>query len=140
MAAGAELFERVAQQYGAEMLRTNKEWAAQRATDFAFGSIGQAVAPLIVKGLKGAVTGFGKTGKATSERLANYIDAGVTPSLGQVTQKQGIQTVELILGNIPGGSGKIASVASKAQDDLGKAALKIATKILIKHYLLLKFK
>ena len=128
MAAGAELFERVAQQYGAEMLRTNKEWAAQRATDFAFGSIGQAVAPLIVKGLKGAVTGFGKTGKATSERLANYIDAGVTPSLGQVTQKQGIQTVELILGNIPGGSGKIASVASKAQDDLGKAALKIATK------------
>ena len=128
MAAGAELFERVAQQYGAEMLRTNKEWAAQRATDFAFGSIGQAVAPLIVKGLKGAVTGFGKTGKATSERLANYIDAGVTPSLGQVTQKQGIQTVELILGNIPGGSGKIAAVASKAQDDLGKAALKIATK------------
>jgi hypothetical protein len=128
MAAGAELFERVAQQYGAEMLRTNKEWAAQRATDFAFGSIGQAVAPLIVKGFKGAITGFGKTGKATSERLANYIDAGVTPSLGQVTQKQGIQTVELILGNIPGGSGKIASVASKAQDDLGKAALKIATK------------
>jgi hypothetical protein len=128
MAAGAELFERVAQQYGAEMLRTNKEWAAQRATDFAFGSIGQAVAPLIVKGFKGAITGFGKTGKATSERLANYIDAGVTPSLGQVTQKQGIQTVELILGNIPGSSGKIASVASKAQDDLGKAALKIATK------------
>ena len=128
MAAGAELFERVAQQYGAEMLRTNKEWAAQRATDFAFGSIGQAVAPLIVKGFKGAITGFGKTGKATSERLANYIDAGVTPSLGQVTQKQGIQTVELILGNIPGGSGKIAAVASKAQDDLGKAALKIATK------------
>ena len=128
MAAGAELFERVAQQYGAEMLRTNKEWAAQRATDFAFGSIGQAVAPLIVKGFKGAITGFGKTGKATSERLANYIDAGVTPSLGQITQKQGIQTVELILGNIPGSSGKIASVASKAQDDLGKAALKIATK------------
>ena len=128
MAAGAELFERVAQQYGAEMLRTNKEWAAQRATDFAFGSLGQAAAPLIVKGFKGAITGFGKTGKATSERLKNYIDAGVTPSLGQVTQKQGIQTVELILGNIPGSSGKIASVASKAQDDLGKAALKIATK------------
>ena len=79
------------------MLRTNKEHAAQRLTDFAFGSIGQAAAPLIVKGFKGAITGFGKTGKATSERLANYIDAGVTPSLGQVTQKQGIQTVELFL-------------------------------------------
>ena len=37
MAAGAELFERVGQLYGAEILRTNKEWAAQRGTDFAFG-------------------------------------------------------------------------------------------------------
>jgi len=126
MALGAELFERVGKQFGAEMLRTNKEWAAQRATDFAFGSIGQAVAPLITKGLKGAITGFGKTGKATSERLANYIDAGVTPSLGQVTQKQGIQTVELFLGNVPGSSGKIAAVAQKAQDDLGNKVLTIA--------------
>ena len=126
MALGAEIFERVGQQFGAEMLRTNKEWAAQRATDFAFGSVSQAVAPLIVKGFKGAITGFGKTGKATSERLANYIDAGVQPSLGQVTQKQGIQTVELILGNVPGASGKIAAVAQKAQDDLGKKALNIA--------------
>lgn len=127
MAAGAELFERVAAQYGAEMLRTNKEHASQRLTDFAFGSIGQAAAPLIVKGFKGAITGFGKTGKATSERLANYIDAGVTPSLGQVTQKQGIQTVELFLGNVPGASGKIAAVAQKAQDDLARKALNIAT-------------
>ena len=127
MALGAEIFERVGQQFGAEMLRTNKEWAAQRATDFAFGSIGQAVAPLIVKGFKGAITGFGKTGKATSERLKNYIDAGVQPSLGQVTQKQGIQTVELFLGNVPGASGKIAAVAQKAQDDLAKKALNIAT-------------
>ena len=127
MAAGAELFERVAAQYGAEMLRTNKEHASQRLTDFAFGSVGQAAAPLIVKGFKGAITGFGKTGKATSERLANYIDAGVQPSLGQVTQKQGIQTVELFLGNVPGASGKIAAVAQKAQDDLAKKALNIAT-------------
>ena len=128
MALGAEIFERVGQQFGAEMLRTNKEWAAQRATDFAFGSVGQVAAPLIVKGFKGAITGFGKTGKATSERLANYIDAGVQPSLGQVTQKQGIQTVELVLGNVPGASGKIAAVAQKAQDDLAKKALNIATK------------
>ena len=133
MAAGAELFERVAQQYGAEMLRTNKEWAAQRATDFAFGSVGQVVAPLIVKGLKGAVTGFGKTGKATSERLANYIDAGVTPSLGQVTQKRGIQTVELLLGNIPGSSGIITNAALKAQNDLGKQSLKIAKQFIGKN-------
>ena len=62
MAAGAEIFERVGQLYGAEVLRTNKEHLAQRATDFAFGSIGQAVAPLILKPLKGAVTGFGKKG------------------------------------------------------------------------------
>jgi hypothetical protein len=128
MAAGAEIFERVAKQFGSEVLRTNKEHAAQRMTDFAFGSVGQAVAPLIAKGFKGAITGFGKTGKATSERLANYIDAGVTPSLGQVTQKRGLQTVELVLGNIPGGSGRISTVAQKAQDQLGKKAINLASK------------
>jgi hypothetical protein len=128
MALGAEVFERVGKQYGAEILRTPKEHLAQRATDFAFGSVGQAVAPLIFKGLKGAVVGFGEAGKQTAKRLSNYIDAGVTPSLGQVTQKRGIQTVELILGNIPGSSGRIAAVAQEAQDQLGKKALEIATK------------
>ncbi len=126
MAAGAELFERVGQMYGAEILRTNKEWAAQRGTDFAFGSIGQAVAPLILKPLKGAITGFGKTGVATSKRLSDYIDAGVTPSLGQVTQKRGMQTVELLLGNFPGSSGKIAAVAGNAQKQLGDKVLSTA--------------
>ena len=105
MAIGGEIFERVGQAFGAEMLRTNKEWAAQRGTDFAFGSVGQAVAPLILKPLKGAVTGFGKKGIETATRLKDYINAGVTPSLGQVTQNRGIQTVELILGNFPGSSG-----------------------------------
>lgn len=126
MAAGAELFERVGQMYGAEILRTNKEWAAQRGTDFAFGSIGQAVAPLLLKPIKGAITGFGKTGVATSKRLADYIDAGVTPSLGQVTQKRGMQTVELLLGNFPGSSGKIAAVAGNAQKQLGDKVLSTA--------------
>ena len=131
-ALGAEVFERVAKQFGSEVLRTNKEHAAQRMTDFAFGSVGQAAAPLIGKVVKGSITGFGKTGKATSERLKNYIDAGVTPSLGQVTQSRGIQTVEMVLGNIPGGSGRISAVAQKAQDQLGKNALNLASKTINK--------
>ena len=130
MAAGAELFERVGQMYGAEILRTNKEWAAQRGTDFVFGSVGQAVAPLILKPLKGAITGFGKTGVATSKRLSDYIDAGVTPSLGQVTQKRGMQTVELLLGNFPGSSGKIAAVAGNAQKQLGDKVLSTAKSLI----------
>ncbi|MEN8703203.1 MAG: hypothetical protein ABF286_03485, partial [Polaribacter sp.] len=126
MAAGAEIFERVGQKYGAEVLRTNKEHLAQRATDFAFGSVGQAVAPLILKPLKGAITGFGKKGIETAKRLEDYINAGVSPSLGQVTQKRGIQTVEMILGNFPGSSGRIAKIALDAQDQLGKKSLSIA--------------
>jgi len=126
MAAGAEIFERVGQLYGAEVLRTNKEHLAQRATDFAFGSVGQAVAPLILKPLKGVVTGFGKKGIETAKRLEDYINAGVSPSLGQVTQKRGIQTVEMILGNFPGSSGRIAKIALDAQDQLGKKSLSIA--------------
>jgi len=131
-ALGAEVFERVAKQFGSEVLRTNKEYAAQRMTDFAFGSVGQAAAPLVGKVVKGSITGFGKTAKATSERLKNYIDAGVTPSLGQVTQGRGIQTVEMVLGNIPGGSGRISAVAQKAQDQLGKNALNLASKTINK--------
>ena len=60
MAFGSEVFEQIAKKYGAEVLRTNKEHAAERLTDFAFGSVGQAVAPLILKGFKGSLVGFGK--------------------------------------------------------------------------------
>ena len=130
MAIGGEIFERVGQAFGAEMLRTNKEWAAQRGTDFAFGSVGQAVAPLILKPLKGAVTGFGKKGIETATRLKDYINAGVTPSLGQVTQKRGIQTVEMILGNFPGSSGKIATAALNAQNQLAKNSLNLAESLI----------
>lgn len=133
MAGAAEIFERVGQAYGAEVLRTNKEHFAQRATDFAFGSVGQAVAPLVTKFVKGAFTGYGTKAKvANQQRLKNFIDAGVTPSLGQVTQKRGIQTVELLLGNFPGSSGIIAKTAQEAQDALGKKALSLGKNLINK--------
>ena len=47
----------------------------------------------------------------------------MSPTLGQVSQKRGIQTVEMVLGNFPGSSGRIASHALKAQDDLGKSGI-----------------
>jgi len=133
MAGAAEIFERVGQAYGAEVLRTNKEHFAQRATDFAFGSVGQAVAPLVTKFVKGAFTGYGTKAKvANQQRLKSFIDAGVTPSLGQVTQKRGIQTVELLLGNFPGSSGVIAKTAQEAQDALGKKALNLGRNLINK--------
>jgi len=132
MAVGAELYERVAQQFGTEILRTNKEHAAQRMTDFAFGSIGQAVAPLILKGIKGSLVGFGKNAAKSRERLKVFIDAGVSPTLGQVSQKRSIQTIELVLGNFPGSSGRIAAHALKAQDDLGEGAFKLAKNLINK--------
>jgi len=133
MAGAAEIFERVGQAYGAEVLRTNKEHFAQRATDFAFGSVGQAVAPLVTKFVKGAFTGYGTKAKvANQKRLGDFIDAGVTPSLGQVTQKRGIQTVELLLGNFPGSSGVIAKSAQEAQDALGKKAFNLGKNLINK--------
>ena len=133
MAGAAEIFERVGQAYGAEVLRTNKEHFAQRATDFAFGSVGQTVAPLVTKFVKGAFTGYGTKAKvANQQRLKSFIDAGVTPSLGQVTQKRGIQTVELLLGNFPGSSGVIAKTAQEAQDALGKKALNLGRNLINK--------
>ena len=130
MAAGAEVFERVAQMFGTEILRTPEEWARQRATDVAFGSVGQAVAPLIFKTLKYGITGGKDAIAKAGQRLEAFVNAGVEPSLGQVTTNRGIQTIELALGNIPGSSGKIAQFAQKAQDDFGKSVVNLSKKIL----------
>lgn len=130
MAAGAEAFERVAQMFGTEILRTPEEYARQRATDVAFGSVGQAVAPMIFKTLKYGITGGKEAIAKAGQRLEAFVNAGVEPSLGQVTTNRGIQTIELALGNIPGSSGKIAQFAQKAQDDFGKSVVNLSKKIL----------
>lgn len=138
LALGAEIFERVAQQFGTEILRTPEEYAKQRASDFAFGSVGQAVAPIVFKGAKYAITGGAKKIAEAGERLASFINAGVSPSLGQVTFNRGIQTVELALGSIPGSSGYIAKFAQKAQDDFGNTLAKLASKTLADDGILIK--
>lgn len=125
LALGAEIYERIAQQFGTEILRTNEEYAKQRATDFAFGSVGQAVAPVILKGAKYVLRG---PAEAAQKNLASFINAGVNPSLGQVGQRTLIQGTELIVGNIPGGSGRIAAFAKAQQDDFGKALVNLAKK------------
>jgi hypothetical protein len=132
LAGGAELFERVAQKFGTEMLRTPEEHAKQRAIDFAFGSVGQAVAPIVFKGAKYAITGGAKKIAEAGNRLAAFVNVGVQPSLGQVTLNRGIQTVELALGSIPGSSGYIAKFAQKAQDDFGKKIGEVAARTMTK--------
>jgi hypothetical protein len=132
MALGAEIFEQVAKQYGTEVLRTNKEHLTQRATDFAFGSISQVVAPYIIKGGKYIIVGGKKQIDKAGKRLQNYIEAGVKPSLGQVTQNQAVQTVEMFTANIPGGSGVISQFAQEAQDNLGKYTTQVASKLINK--------
>jgi len=130
LAAGAEIYERIAQKFGTEMLRTNEEHLKQRAVDVAFGSVGQAVAPIIFKGAKYAITGGAKQIEEAGARLAAFVNSGVQPSLGQVTLNRGIQTTELWLGNIPGASGKMANFAQKAQDDFGKRVANIASRVM----------
>ena len=59
--------------------------------------------------------------------MEDYINAGVTPSFRQVSQKRGLQTIEMMLGNIPDGSGKIVEyVAINAQKQLGDRVLATA--------------
>ena len=130
LAAGSEIYERVAQMFGTEILRTPEEYAKQRAVDFAFGSVGQAVAPVIFKGAKYAITGGAKKVAEAGKRLESFVNAGVQPSLGQVTMNRGVQTIELGLGTVPGSSGVIAKFASQAQDDFGKTVSKMSQKIL----------
>jgi len=128
-AYGAELYEKVAQAFGAESLRTSGEHLKDRATDFVFGSVGQAAAPFIGNAVKRGVVGGAEKVAEASKRLNSFINAGATPSLSQVTQNKGIQTVEMLVNNLPGGGG-IAKFAQNAQDDLGKGATKIAGEII----------
>lgn len=130
LAAGAEIFERVAQQFGTEMLRTPEEHAKQRVVDVAFGSIGQAVAPFVFQGAKYAITGGSKSIQEAGNRLAAFVSSGVQPSLGQVTLNRGIQTVEMALGAVPGSSGYIAQFAQRAQDQFGKKVADIAKRVM----------
>jgi hypothetical protein len=132
LAGGAELFERVAQQFGTEMLRTPEEYAKQRLGDIAIGSVSQAVAPFIFKGAKYAITGGAKKIAEAGDRLAAFVNAGVQPSLGQVTLNRGIQTTELWLGNLPGASGYMSNFAQKAQDDFGRKIGEVAARTMTK--------
>lgn len=130
LAAGAEIFERVAKQFGTEMLRTPEEHAKQRVVDVAFGSVGQAVAPILFKGAKYAITGGSKQIQEAGKRLSAFVNSGVEPSLGQVTLNRGIQTVEMALGSVPGSSGFLATFAQKAQDQFGKRVTDIAKRVM----------
>jgi hypothetical protein len=132
LAGGAELFERVAQQFGTEMLRTPEEYAKQRLGDIAIGSVSQVVAPFIFKGAKYAITGGAKKIAEAGDRLAAFVNAGVQPSLGQVTLNRGIQTIELWLGNLPGASGYMSNFAQKAQDDFGRKIGEVAARTMTK--------
>lgn len=150
-AAGNEVFERVAQLFGTEILRTNSEFLADVGTDFAYNSVGQLVMPLLFKGGQKLLLG-GKTEVAKKlpsgqiktkvvpgdvlarQRIEAFTNAGASPSLGQVSQNRGVQTFELILGNIPGSSGKVAKFAQKAQDDIGKNVAKQVQANLGKNY------
>lgn len=131
-AAGTEIAELVGSAFGTEFLRTPSELASERLVDFEFGAGGQLVTPLLIKGAKYTIVGGKKSAEQTLKRLRDFANAGASPSLGQATLNRGVQTVEMVLGNIPGSSGKISTFAAKAQDDLGRQAEEIASKLINK--------
>ncbi|BAQ89174.1 hypothetical protein [uncultured Mediterranean phage uvMED] len=129
-AAGTQVAEIIGSAFGTEILRSPSELLSERATDVVFGTGGQLITPPIIRGAKNIVVGGAKGAEKTLKRLRDFGNAGVSPSLGQATLNQGVQTVEIFLGNIPGSSGKIANFGAKAQDDLGKFSTKIASKLI----------
>ena len=74
---------------------------------------------------------FGKARLQIDKRLEDYINAGVTYSLGQVSQKR-LQTIEMMLGNIPRWFWKNISVAANAQKQLGDGILSTAKNLIKK--------
>lgn len=89
----------------------------------AIASIAGATTPaLLTAGGQAAVRGIVRGGEAGRQQVQENIDtfarAGTTPSVGQATQRRGLQATEQLLTQLPGGAGPVVRKANELADDL----------------------
>jgi len=97
--------------------------AAEGAREMGAGPVGQVAAGMAgamapgaaVVGTRNAIAG---DAAAVAARQKQFAQAGVSPTVGQVTQKRGTQGVESVIGKAPGGVGKMSEFREGQQDDL----------------------
>ena len=135
MAAGSEVAERMGQLlFGTEIIRDPKEYGIDRSIDLVAGTGGQALGPIISGSIKSIIRGTGAKAERARKRLATYLASGTSPSMYQMSTNPVQKYIEILLGNIPGGSGVMATFGKKAQDNIGKYVGYIADRLSKKTY------
>ena len=137
-AAGTETIELLGRLAGTEIERDIGDYAVERLGDVAFGAIGQAVGPLVLKGAKRLITGpqqiitretaEGGVEKVTEMaiKLEEFATAGVKPTLTQVTENKLTDFLGGVFSKFPVAANILKSNAIKQQNDLGDNVVKIA--------------
>jgi hypothetical protein len=137
-AAGTETIELLGRLAGTEIERDIGDYAVERLGDVAFGAIGQAVGPLVLKGAKRLISGpqqiitretaEGGVEKVTEMaiKLEEFATAGVKPTLTQVTENKLTDFLGGVFSKFPVAANILKSNAIKQQNDLGDNVVKIA--------------
>jgi hypothetical protein len=137
-AAGTETIELLGRLAGTEIERNIGDYAVERLGDVAFGAIGQAVGPLVLKGAKRLISGpqqiitretaEGGVEKVTEMaiKLEEFATAGVKPTLTQVTENKLTDFLGGVFSKFPVAANILKSNAIKQQNDLGDNVVKIA--------------
>lgn len=97
--------------------------AAEGAREAGAGPVGQVVAGVAgamapgaaITGARNAIAG---DAAAVAERQKQFARAGVSPTVGQVTQQRSTQGAESLISKAPGGVGKMTEFREAQQDDL----------------------
>ena len=137
-ALGTETVEALGRLAGTDIERSIGEYAVERAGDIAFGSIGQAVGPLVLKGAKRLISGpqqiitretaEGGVEKVTEMaiKLEEFATAGVKPTLTQVTENRITDFIGEVFSKFPVAANTLKARAIQQQNDLGNNIIKVA--------------
>jgi len=142
MAGGSELVERLGQLAGLEIERTPAEYLKDRALDVVIGASAEAAGPIVLKGLQRMVRGPLKMVEKTlddgsvikisdmAQRLENFATAGTKPTLTQVTENRLTDYIGQSVASFPEAAQQLKARAIQQQNDLGKAVVDIAGKLM----------
>jgi hypothetical protein len=111
--------------------------AAQGAKDLGAGPVGQIAAGLvggalpIAPSLAGSVAQSALVGGAAgrqrvAQNIADFVNAGTSPTVGQATQSPAIQTAESVLAKTPGAAGVMAGAANRQGEQVANRASELA--------------
>lgn len=94
-------------------------------------AVAGALAPMVPTATAAAVRGAlrGSDVEQAAQNLAHFDAAGVSPTLGQVTQNKLIQSVESLLNKTPGGAGVMRNFADQQADDMAQAVQRLSDEL-----------